>query len=126
VELRIDVLRRPLGLELDPIDPEVEAASLHLAAFAGELVVGTLVLEPVDGSTLKMRQVATRDGFRRRGIATGLVAAAEDLARSLGHRRLIAHARESAVGFYRRLGYEIGEAPFIEVTLPHRRIAKDL
>ena len=124
--LRIDVLRRPLGLEQQHPDPSIERRCVHFAAFLEGHVLGTLVLEPVDPTTLKMRQVATRDGFRRMGIASGLVRVAEEYARATGHVRLIAHARESAIEFYQALGYEIGKTSFLEVTIPHRHIAKNL
>jgi GNAT superfamily N-acetyltransferase len=126
VALRIEILRRPLGLAHEGPDPTLEPKCIHLAAFHGDSVVGTLVLEPVDSTTLKMRQVATRGDLRRRGIASGLVGFAEGFARAAGHVRLIAHARETAVEFYRKLGYEIGDTTFLEVTLPHRHIAKKL
>lgn len=126
VDLRIELLRRPLGLAHERFDQALEAKCMHFAAFHQDTVVGTLVLEPVDSTTLKMRQVATREGLRGMGIASGLVRAAEEFARAGGHVRLVAHARETAIEFYRKLGYEIGETTFIEVTLPHRHIAKNL
>jgi hypothetical protein len=35
-------------------------------------------------------------------------------------------ARETAVGFYKKLGYAIGGDEFIEVTVPHFRMVKRL
>ena len=34
------------------------------------------------------------------------------------------HARRSAIGFYRKLGYETVGREFTEVTLPHRKMVK--
>jgi predicted GNAT family N-acyltransferase len=39
---------------------------------------------------------------------------------------IILNARETAVKFYISLGYEIYGEPFVEVTLPHRKMKKTL
>ena len=36
------------------------------------------------------------------------------------------HARSIAVGFYEKLGYETVGDEFIEVSIPHRKMAKRL
>ncbi len=48
------------------------------------------------------------------------------VARREGFRRIIAHAREPAVPFYLRLGYAVEGERFIEVTIPHFTVSKDL
>jgi predicted GNAT family N-acyltransferase len=36
------------------------------------------------------------------------------------------HAREVAVGFYRKCGYAVQGEPFLEVTIPHFHMEKKL
>ncbi len=73
-----------------------------------------------------MRQVAVVTDLRGRGIGKALVEHAEALAQSLGYRRTILHARETAVPFYEKLGYaKVGEG-FVEVTIPHWAMGKPL
>lgn len=55
-----------------------------------------------------------------------IVLFAESVAKLRGHERLMLHARESAVPFYLRLGYEIEGEPFTEVGLTHRLMSKSL
>jgi len=37
---------------------------------------------------------------------------------------MVLHAREAAIPFYLRLGYELEGEPFTEVGIPHRRMVK--
>jgi len=60
------------------------------------------------------------------GIGTTLVEYAEALARKIGYRRMVLHAREEAVPFYERLGYARIGGRFEEVTIPHWAMEKCL
>ena len=128
--LRDEVLRKPLGTSVPHIDPKDEARSHHLGCFLqvehGETLVGTLILMPLDKTTVKMRQVAISPEYRNLGLGAQLVRFAEDFAREKGFTTMTAHARAVVIEFYRRLGYTIGEDMFIEVTIPHYHISKKL
>ncbi len=39
-----------------------------------------------------------------------------------GYKRIYLHAREVALDFYLKLGYEIFGEEFVEVTIPHRHM----
>jgi GNAT superfamily N-acetyltransferase len=121
VGLRAAVLRHPLGLDFTPQELDDEAASHHIVAVDDDdgSCVGCLVLLPIDAEVMRMRQVAVRPDRQRQQIGTALVDFAEQSARALGYREIVAHVRESAIPFYARLGYERRGARFVEVTLPH-------
>jgi len=126
VELRRRILRTPLGLDFTPGELANEVADFHVAGFDQNRLVGCLVLTPLDGVDIKMRQVAVDDRIQRRGIGTGLVAFSESFARSHGFRRMVLNARDTAVPFYTRLDYNVEGDPFVEVGVPHSRMVKDL
>ena len=127
VGLRYEVLRRPLGLDFTTEQLAAEYAQLHLAAYdgAGHLV-GYLNLTPIDEHTMQMRQVAVATGQQGRGVGVQLVQHSEWLAKQLGIKRFVLHARETAVPFYERRGYLVFGDPYEEVTLPHRNMEKNL
>ena len=50
----------------------------------------------------------------------------ETLARDDGYRRMILHARETAVAFYENLGYARVGDRFVEVTIYHWAMEKRL
>lgn len=127
VQLRYEVLRRPLGLEFTPEQLAEEYADIHLAAFdAAGCLVGYLCLTPAGNETVKMRQVAVAPEWQGKGVGRQLVIASEELAKRLGFRHMTLHARETAVPFYLRLGYRTVGERFEEVTIPHFKMEKNL
>jgi GNAT superfamily N-acetyltransferase len=73
-----------------------------------------------------MRQVAVQPARQGGGIGAGLVGFAEAWARERGFRKIVAHARGTAVDFYRRLNYTVEGEPFLECTIPHQLVSKTL
>ncbi len=126
VALRDEVLRKPLGLKFTPEQLTAESSAYHLACYRGSELVACLVLVPGDNETIKMRQVAVAPHAQGQGIGRVLVAFAERFAREHGFREMTLHARETAVPFYEKLGYERVGDRFEEVTLPHWAMRKEL
>lgn len=127
VALRYEVLRKPLGLEFLPEQLAAEWSDIHLAAVdtAGKMVA-ILLLTPVNDQEVKMRQVAVAPEQQGRGLGAALVAQSEEIARSMNFNRMTLHARETAVPFYLRLGYEKVGDLFEEVSIPHFKMRKTL
>jgi predicted GNAT family N-acyltransferase len=126
VALRDRVLRAPLGLAFPAAELAAEAAQWHLALWQGERLLACLVLVPLSGGEVKMRQVAVEPAWQGRGLGRRLVEEAERLARERGCTRMTLHARATAVAVYLHLGYESVGAPFTEVTIPHQAMRKAL
>ena len=122
--LRDAILRKPLGLDLFSEDLSGEEKDIHLGVFEGEDLIGVLVLTRVDAQRVRMRQVAVEEKRQHCGIGASLVAAAERLAHEQGYAWMTLHARETAAGFYEKLGYATEGEPFIEVGIPHRAMVK--
>ena len=124
--LRDSILRKPLGLHFQTEELNAESDSRHVACYRGDRLVGCLVLRPITGADVQMRQVAVAAELQGQGIGTALVEFAEALARNVGYRRIVLHARETAVPFYRELGYSSVGDGFKEVTLAHWAMEKAL
>jgi predicted GNAT family N-acyltransferase len=126
VELRDPVLRRPLGLQFSIEELNAEKDSRHIVCYRGDRLVGCLVLRPIAGGDIQMRQVAVVPDVQGQGIGRAMVECSEALARRIGFTRMILHARETVAAFYERLGYtKVGER-FVEVTIPHWAMVKSL
>jgi len=119
VALRDEVLRKPLGLSYDPTELAGEKESFHFALREGAELVACLVLKPLDERCIKMRQLAVRDNAQGKGFGRELVNYAHSLAKERGYAEIVLHARETALGFYEKLGYQVEGNPFTEVGLPH-------
>jgi len=125
--LRYKVLREPLGLDFTAEQIAAEFDSIHLACYDAEWGLhGCLTLLPLGDGEVKMRQVVVAERSQRQGIGKMLVDAAEDLARRRGFTRMVLHARETAVPFYKKLGYFAAGELFFEVGIPHFEMQKDL
>ena len=124
--LREEILRKPLGLPFRAEDTAHDDYSFHLGCYREEALVGVLVLEPLDEVRIKMRQVAVAAETQGQGAGSDLVAFAEKFVREKGYRTIVAHARQEYHSFYVKRGYAIRGGPFIEVTIPHYAIAKEL
>jgi len=125
--LRDKVLRAPLGLPLGADDLQGEADQLHFGLFAtsGELIACVQAIV-VSASHAKIRQTAVSPEYQRNGSGRRLMAELESTLSARNFTLLTLHARSTVVGFYEKLGYETDGDEFMEVTIPHRRMAKRL
>jgi len=126
LELRRDVLRRPLGLDFSPQDIAAEKDDLFLSLWDGEFLAGCLLLRDKGRGVAQMRQVAVAEGRRGRGFGRMLVEEAEAECRRRSFGRVILHARADAEEFYWRLGYRAEGEPFVEIGIRHQLMAKAL
>jgi predicted GNAT family N-acyltransferase len=106
-QLRWKILRapwnQPPGSERDPLDEH----STHVMAVnsAHELLgVGRLHFNSI--SEGQVRYMAVAIDHQRSGIGTLILKILEDKARQLGAASIVLDARETAIGFYRKRGYQ--------------------
>ncbi|MBM4370778.1 MAG: GNAT family N-acetyltransferase [Deltaproteobacteria bacterium] len=125
LQLRGEVLRRPLGMAPETAITPFDGEALRFVALDGGLVVGCVLLH-LRGEEGKLFQMAVLPAHQGRGIGRALVAALEDEARARGLRRIFCHARHHARGYYARLGYQVTGDPFLEIGLEHHRMVKEL
>jgi N-acetylglutamate synthase-like GNAT family acetyltransferase len=126
IALRDEVLRKPLGLAYTQDQLEQEKDSYHLACRLGKALVACVILKPISDDLMQMRQFAVRSEYQGQGYGRQLAKYAEDFARQKGVKEIYLHSREIALSFYEKLGYRKEGEPFTEVTLPHRRMRKNL
>lgn len=141
VELRYRTLREPLGLTFSEEELAAEADSIHITCSVLDNLAGCLVLKPQGDDAMQMRQVAVFESMRGKGIGKAMVDFSERVAREFmgkasGNlqgdaggqvvRKIWLHARENAVPFYEKLGYQIDGEMFEEVGIPHWFMFKTL
>jgi N-acetylglutamate synthase-like GNAT family acetyltransferase len=126
VQLRIDILRKPLGLGFDKQELEQEKEDILMGAFEDDRILGCCLMTRMDARAIRLRQMAVPNNMQGKGVGRALMIFAENVARDLGYSKLCMHARSTAVGFYQKLGYHITGDEFTEVTIPHYVMEKDL
>jgi predicted GNAT family N-acyltransferase len=123
VALRHDVFCIEQGVpeweELDGRDDE----GIHLVAVTDGDLLGTCRLLHI-GRTIQFSRLAVRADARRQGIATALLALADEEARALGARRLVLHAQTYALQLYENAGYRVRGRVFVEAGIEHVAMEK--
>lgn len=125
IELRTLVLRIPLGLEYSEEELLAEQPEIHLGLIDEEwnLRAVTLIRDAGD-KVAKLRQFAVDPDFQGNGWGRFLLQFAEAVAAEEGFHRIELHAREYAMPFYQKAGYEIVGERFEEVGIPHFKMKK--
>lgn len=126
VDLRRQILRKPLGLDFTQQELDNEANNIHIALFEEDEILGCCMLTKVNADTIKLRQMAIKSGLQGKGVGRVILQFAENIARDRGYNKMTMHARKTAVGFYEKLGYKVEGNEFEEVTVPHFVMEKTL
>ncbi|MBC7935617.1 MAG: GNAT family N-acetyltransferase [Rhizobacter sp.] len=127
IALRQAILRDPLGLKFSPEELEKEKENILIAAFEEEDdMLGCCMLTKIDNQTLQLRQMAVKNNLQGKGIGASIISFAETISRDRGYRRIIMHARDTAIGFYEKFGYKVKGDAFTEINLPHHIMEKKI
>ena len=126
LKLRYAILRKPLGMDFLPEELEREKNDILICYFDDKVLEGCCLLTQAGPGEVRLRQMAVLQGLQRHGIGKALMQFAENIARDRGFTTICMHARKTAMGFYEKLGYNKTGNEFMEVTLPHYKMEKDL
>ncbi len=104
--VRIQAMARkhhiPLRVEFDEHDtPE----TMYIVAVDDYLPVATCRLYPIDDSSMMLGRIVVLPEYRRQGVGTQVVRAAEEWARQLGYATAVVESRENKTHFYETMGY---------------------
>ena len=113
---------QPEGSEVD----DIETACFHVIAIDTENnIIGVARLQFNTDSEAQIRYMAVTPENERRGIGRSMIAHMEQHALQTGHDNIVLDAREPAVGFYQRLGYEItGKSYLLFDEIQHYKMHK--
>ena len=126
VDLRTEILRKPLGLTLSSQDLELDKTDILMGCFndSSSELLACCVLTKLDEDVIKLRQMAVAKKYQGKGIGKELILFAEKYANKQGFKQMVMNARKVAIGFYQKLGYTSVGDEFLEVTIPHYRMEK--
>ena len=126
VQLRIDVLRKPLGLSFTDDELAKEKSHILIGAFEEEKMLGCCMLIKLEDGSVRLRQMAVLNNLQGKGIGRALTQFAENIARDIGYKKITMHARKPVTGFFEKLGYRVSSDEFLEITIPHYEMEKML
>lgn len=112
----------PIDLEID----ELEDSSLHLVLYQSNQPVATTRIYKLDDNSYKVQRVAVLKEYRENGLGTILMKEVEKKARLNKMTKLTLGSQNTAVLFYKKLGYEISSNEFMDAGIPHHSMTKIL
>ena len=134
----LDLRRRVLRAGTPSTDPRFaeddRPGTFHLAAVAGGRVLGVVTFTPQpletrpDAYAVQLRGMATEPDARATGAGRAVFEAGVERLRAAGYAVLWAKARDSALGFYERMGMHAEGDGYVtaETGLPHHTVVMDL
>lgn len=126
VQLRYEILRKPLKLIFEKEELEKEKEDILIGAYEEDKILGCCMLKRIDSDIVRLRQMAVANNLQGKGIGASMMNFAENLARDNGYKKIRMHARKTAIGFYEKLGYTVTGNEFLEVSIPHFVMEKRL
>jgi predicted GNAT family N-acyltransferase len=124
VRRRVFVEEQGVAEELD-LDGN-DGKALHMVVKDGAEVVGTARVRFLNAKQAKLERMAVLDGFRRKGIGSGITAF---LIEELSNRQVdqvVLHAQYRGIAFYRSCGFEETGLTFTEAGLKHIKMQRRL
>ncbi len=108
--LRWEVLRKPLDKPRGSERDELEEKSTHACAIteSGE-IIGVGRLDTIDKNTFQIRYMAVKPEHKNNGVGKRILCSLEEKAIAGGGQKMILHAREIAIDFYKKQGYVLKE-----------------
>ena len=126
LKLREDLLRKPLGISFTKEELEREKQDVLIGAFDDDDILGCCMLVELEPGVVRLRQLAVLNNLQGKGVGTAILQFSENLARDLGYKKITMHARKHTVDFFEKLGYQTVGEEFIEITIPHFEMVKEL
>ena len=125
--IRHQVFVQEQGIPMDLEHDAADAQARHVVAYNRlDQAVATGRLLPARNGEAQVGRLAVHRSLRGSGAGRQVLAALQDAARQQGVQTLMLHAQESAIGFYRRLGWQPRGEPFVEAGVRHVEMALPL
>jgi len=126
-DLRWRILRAPWTQERTAGQDEHEERAVHLTAWAGNRMVGAGRLHFLSPDEARVRGMAVELGYERQGIGSLILKGLEERAAQMGAKHIVLDARDTAIQFYRKHGYELVDRSYtLFDAIIHWRMRKDL
>lgn len=108
-DLRYRILRKPWNQPRGSERNDGDDSAIHAAYFQNGVITGVSRLDLMENDLGQIRFMAVETDLQGKGIGEKLMLHLEGIAFQNGRKKIILHAREIAIGFYQKLGYEMIE-----------------
>ena len=126
-DLRYRVLREPWNQPRGSERNEGDETGKHLALFESRIIKAIARLDESGPQESQVRFVAVEFNEQGQGYGRLIMEACENIARDRGDLKMVLHAREVALDFYKRMGYKLIEKSHLLFgEIQHFLMVKDL
>ena len=126
-ELRWRILRKPWNQPQGSEQDADEDISYHLMAIDNDQVIGVARLQFTNNNSAQLRYMAMDNNYQKLGIGRSIVEHMEAYAIQHEANELFLNARDNALIFYKKLGYEITEKSYLLFnSIQHYKMRKKL
>jgi predicted GNAT family N-acyltransferase len=127
-KLRFEILRKAWGQKENTTRDEWEDQSLHVLLIdENGKGIATGRLQFNSDSEGQIRSMGVTEEYRGKGLGSIILKYLEERAREKNFRKIILDARDNAVDFYKKNGYEVeGDSYKLFNIIPHFRMGKDI
>ena len=85
----------------------------YIVLLDGDFPVATARFYPIDAASAMIGRVVVLPEYRGKGLGEKVVGEAEDWLRELGYTTAVVESRDTATGFYGKLGYTVTDSSII-------------
>ena len=105
--LRWKILRKPLGQKNKNVKDDKEKESIHVIVkdINHNSIIAIGRIHSVNNHYSQIRFMAVDNKFQKKGYGTLLLEFLENEAKNISSKKIILHARETALDFYKKNGY---------------------
>ena len=116
--------KQPEGSEVD----KIEDTCFHLMATDNnDQAIAIARLQANSNSEAQIRYMGVAQAYQRQGIGHALIKTIEQHAIESNHEKIVLDAREAALPFYEKLGYQVIEKSYLLFNeIQHFRMIKEL
>lgn len=113
-DLRFRILREPWNQPRGSERNDGDVTALHFAVWEnGKPLAVARMDETENDDTVQIRFVAVESNQQGKGLGKIIMLEAEKTAKEQNRQKIVLHARENAVEFYKSLGYSIVEKSYL-------------
>lgn len=125
-EVRRQVFVEEQGIPENIVFDDPGGETIHIVAKAGKRVVGTARIQFLGAKQAKLERMAVLKSSRNMGIGKGIMSFIAEELKSKQVEKVILHAQQGAVEFYKGCGFKELGLPFWEAGIKHTKMERVL
>ena len=126
VEVRRQVFVEEQGIPENVVFDDPGGEALHIVAKDGKRVVGTARIQFLGAKQAKLERMAVLKSFRNMGIGKGIMSFIAEELKNKKIEKVILHAQQTAVDFYKGCGFRELGSPFWEAGIQDTNMERAL